>query len=98
MSPRAAWRLESLGFSKVYDYVEGKADWAVAGLPREGDKAGFNRAIDVVRRKRKAYAYRFPGTHFDVGVPAGLLKASVYAALHRDDMADDIRQWLLDAT
>ncbi|MCH8284687.1 MAG: CBS domain-containing protein [Chloroflexi bacterium] len=50
MSPRAAWRLESLGFSKVYEYVEGKADWAVAGLPREGGKAGFNRAIDVVRR------------------------------------------------
>ncbi|MCH8062083.1 MAG: UTP--glucose-1-phosphate uridylyltransferase [Chloroflexi bacterium] len=51
-------------------------------------------AIDVVRRTRRAYAYRFPGTHFDVGVPAGLLKASVYAALHRDDMAEDFRKWL----
>ena len=51
-------------------------------------------AIDVVRRTRKAYAYRFPGTHFDVGVPVGLLKASVYAALHRDDMAADFRKWL----
>ena len=50
MSPRAAWRLESLGFTKSYDYVAGKADWAAAGLPREGDKAGFNRVIDVVRR------------------------------------------------
>ncbi len=36
MSPRAAWRLESLGFSQVYDYVAGKVDWAAAGLPREG--------------------------------------------------------------
>ena len=26
MSPRAAWRLESLGFTEVYDYVDGKAD------------------------------------------------------------------------
>jgi CBS domain-containing protein len=36
MSPRAAWRLESLGFTAVYDYVAGKADWGGAGLPLEG--------------------------------------------------------------
>ena len=36
MSPRAAWRLESLGFQQVYDYVAGKADWGAAGLPLEG--------------------------------------------------------------
>ena len=50
MSPRAASRLESLGFTKVFDYVAGKADWAVAGLPREGRSAGRYRVIDVVRR------------------------------------------------
>ena len=27
MSPRAAWRLDSLGFQQVYDYVAGEADW-----------------------------------------------------------------------
>ena len=36
MSPRAAWRLESLGFTAVYDYVAGKADWFARGLPRAG--------------------------------------------------------------
>jgi Mg/Co/Ni transporter MgtE len=36
MSPRAAWRLEALGFAPVYDYVTGKADWLAAGLPTEG--------------------------------------------------------------
>jgi CBS domain-containing protein len=36
LSPRAAWRLESLGFSQVYDYVPGKTDWWSAGLPIEG--------------------------------------------------------------
>jgi CBS domain-containing protein len=39
MSPRAAWRLEGLGFEKVYDYVPGKADWLASGLPREGKLA-----------------------------------------------------------
>jgi CBS domain-containing protein len=36
MSPRAAWRLEALGFAEVYDYVGGETDWAAAGLPVEG--------------------------------------------------------------
>ena len=36
MSPRAAWRLEAAGFSPVYDYVAGKADWLAADLPYEG--------------------------------------------------------------
>src|SRR3954447_9779698 len=48
MSPRAACRLETLGFSEVYDYLPGKADWLARGLPREGEKAGERRAIDLV--------------------------------------------------
>jgi Mg/Co/Ni transporter MgtE len=36
MSPRAAWRLEALGFDDVYDYEAGKADWGAAGLARGG--------------------------------------------------------------
>src|SRR5438132_1438739 len=43
MSPRAAWRLERLGFGEVYDYAAGKADWAAAGLPVEGDEAATPR-------------------------------------------------------
>lgn len=39
MSPRAASRLESLGFREVYDYAAGKADWFAAGLPIEGETA-----------------------------------------------------------
>src|SRR3954470_24199577 len=39
MSPRAACRLETLGFSDVYDYVGGKAEWLAYGLPREGENA-----------------------------------------------------------
>jgi len=39
MSPRAAWRLETLGFKDVYDYVDGKKDWFESGLPLEGEVA-----------------------------------------------------------
>ena len=50
MSPRAAWRLESLGFENVYDYEAGKQDWAATGLPIEGTQAALTRAADVARR------------------------------------------------
>jgi Mg/Co/Ni transporter MgtE len=50
MSPRAAWRLESLGFREVYDYVDGKLDWMAAGLPTEGTNAEHPRAGDLARK------------------------------------------------
>jgi predicted transcriptional regulator len=50
MSPRAAWRLEGLGFERVYDYVPGKAAWFAAGLPREGKLASIPTVGDVARR------------------------------------------------
>ena len=37
MSPRAACRLETLGFADVHDYVAGKVDWLAHDLPAEGD-------------------------------------------------------------
>lgn len=50
MSPRAAWRLETLGFRDVSDYVDGKLDWMAAGLPTEGTNAERPRAADVARK------------------------------------------------
>ena len=44
-----------------------------------------------------ARAYRFEGEHHDVGTPLGMLKASISAALRRDDLADDLREWLARA-
>ena len=38
-SPRAARRLEALGYGNVYDYEEGKQDWIGAGLPTESGVA-----------------------------------------------------------
>jgi CBS domain-containing protein len=49
MSPRAACRLETLGFEHVYDYVPGKADWLARGLATEGEHAGTPRAGQLAR-------------------------------------------------
>lgn len=34
-SPKAASRMEELGYQQVYDYEAGKTDWKEAGLPVE---------------------------------------------------------------
>jgi CBS domain-containing protein len=49
MSPRAAWRLESIGFTHVYDYVAGKADWGSFGLPLEGTADHRTRVASLSR-------------------------------------------------
>lgn len=51
-------------------------------------------ALDTLRARQGAYAYEFGAVHFDAGVPIGMLKASIYAALKRNDMAGELREWL----
>jgi predicted transcriptional regulator len=50
MSPRAAWRLETLGFEEVYDYVAGKVDWLAAGWPSEGKAADVTKVATLADR------------------------------------------------
>jgi hypothetical protein len=49
MSARAAWRLEQLGFERVYDYVPSKVDWFACGMPRAGKAASVPWAGDIAR-------------------------------------------------
>jgi hypothetical protein len=50
MSPRAASRLESIGFEQVCDYVAGKADWGSAGLALEGAQGSETRGRPRLHR------------------------------------------------
>jgi CBS domain-containing protein len=50
VSPRAAWRLETLGFNEVYDYEGGKMDWMAFWLPWEGSTRAEPRLGDLVHR------------------------------------------------
>src|SRR5579859_327861 len=45
MSPRAAWRLEQLGFGAVYDYTAGKVDWLAAGKLTDGPGPSAPRVV-----------------------------------------------------
>src|SRR5213080_2784595 len=72
MSPRAAWRLESIGFTRVYDYVAGKADWGSFGLPLEGQRDSSTRV----------------GAHLQTDVPTCTLDESVPDVCERLRAAD----------
>src|SRR5262249_62059444 len=65
--PRAAWRLESIGFTRVYDYVAGKADWGSFGLPLEGRRQSGTRV----------------GAHLQTDVPTCALDESLPAGRER---------------
>jgi CBS domain-containing protein len=73
MSPRAAWRLEALGFDPVYDYVAGKADWLAHGLPIEGTRAAVPRAGDLLDTEPPTCA---PGE--DLATAAAAVESSRY--------------------
>lgn len=50
MSPRAACRLATLGFTRVHDYAPGKVEWFAHGLPGEGTRADQPTAGSLARR------------------------------------------------
>ncbi len=62
--------------------------------PGAGGEIQLTDAIAALLPTQTAHAYEFPGVHFDVGTPLGLLKASAYDALRRPDTAADFRRWL----
>jgi predicted transcriptional regulator len=49
MSPRAASRLEALGFERVYHFVGGKTEWIEHGLPTTGEGPFLLLAGQVLR-------------------------------------------------
>jgi len=51
-------------------------------------------AIAALIPTSDVYAYRFPGDHFDVGVPAGMLEAAIHLALTRPEMAPRLRRYI----
>lgn len=64
--------------------------------PGAGEEIWLADGIAALLKSHRGTAYRFPGELFDTGVPGGLLKASIRAALDRDDLSDDIRAYIRD--
>ena len=107
MSPRAACRLEALGFEHVFDYMPGKVDWLARGLPREGTRAAEPRAVDFahhdivtchlrdriapVRERVNASPYGFAFVVSGGGVLLGRLRKAALEG-DADAVAEDVME------
>ncbi len=90
MSPRAACRLATLGFTQVYDYVPGKVDWLARNQPVEGTDADTEtigrhlrqevataRPEETIAQVRARSAHRFALVTTADGTLLGRLRAAV---------------------
>ena len=71
----------------VFDALEGGSPGAIGEIQ-------LTDAISTLLSTQNVYAYRFPGEHFDVGTPLGLLKASVHSALRTEEISLELREWI----
>jgi Mg/Co/Ni transporter MgtE len=106
LSPRAACRLATLGFSRVYDYTPGKVDWLAHGLPGEGLRANdptagslarhdvANSPLDAstghVRRAIADSPYGYALILSPGGVVLGRVRKSALETLADDDPIDTV--------
>jgi UTP--glucose-1-phosphate uridylyltransferase len=70
--------------------------------PGAGGEIQLSDALAAMAREGRVVAYRYRGTRWDTGDPAGLLKSSIRYALARQDLRDDVlafmRQMLASAS
>jgi CBS domain-containing protein len=108
MSPRAAWRLEALGFEHVYDYAAGKADWLARGLPREGANTAVPHVgellesdpptcrpddrLPVLRTKLERSRYGFLLVVNERHVVSGRLRRSAFQGIDADVTAETLME------
>ena len=108
MSPRAACRLLTLGFTEVYDYVAGKLDWLARNLPVEGTAVetatiGQHLRTDVptarpdepvaeVRTRVAASPDSFALVTSSDGVLLGRLRASALADSDPEQLAAEVME------
>lgn len=62
--------------------------------PGVGGEIQLTDALSQLIQSQSIYGYKFPGMHFDVGTPIGLLKASTFLALNQKEYEKEFREWL----
>ena len=82
MSPRAACRLETLGFTAVYDYTAGKADWLARirrCAPAPWRACAPDETVAIARQRVAASGEDRCVVTFGAGVVLGVLDQSALA-------------------
>lgn len=64
--------------------------------PGAGDEIQLTDAIDRLMDRQAVYAYDFEGERYDVGDKFGFIKATIDFSLKREDLGEQVRQYLLN--
>lgn len=108
MSPRAAWQLEAIGFTDVYDYVNGKVEWMLGGQPTEGTGPHFAMAGEAATRERlhtcvlhstvreSAHAMEQSGDTFCLVLNDQEVVLGRLRQKHRDAASDDLVEQVME--
>lgn len=51
-------------------------------------------ALDSLLKKEPVYAYQYEGDRYDTGQPLGLIKASIALGLEREDIGQELREYI----
>jgi CBS domain-containing protein len=94
LSARAAWRLETLGFANVFDYMPGKIDWLAYGLPVEGEQktspmliarmkrdfpqCGLSDAVGEAKRRAEQLGFGICPVVNEKGIVFGLIREDTW--------------------
>ena len=62
--------------------------------PGAGGEIQLTDALKSLSREEAMYAYEFEGTRYDVGDKLGFIKATIEYALRREELAEDLIQYL----
>lgn len=64
--------------------------------PGAGGEIQLTDAIDRLMDRQAVYAYDFEGQRYDVGDKFGFIKATIDFALNREDLGNQVRDYLLN--
>ncbi|BAB07371.1 UTP--glucose-1-phosphate uridylyltransferase GalU [Halalkalibacterium halodurans] len=64
--------------------------------PGAGGEIQLTDAIKVLNESQVVLAYNFDGVRYDVGDKFGFIKATIDLALQRDDLSEDVAQYIKD--
>ncbi|WP_078555851.1 UTP--glucose-1-phosphate uridylyltransferase GalU [Bacillus alkalicellulosilyticus] len=65
--------------------------------PGAGNEIQLTDAIKVLNESQAVLGYNFDGKRYDVGDKLGFIKATMDFALQRDDLSDDVAQYIKEA-
>jgi UTP--glucose-1-phosphate uridylyltransferase len=62
----------------------------------DGSELQLTDAINELNKRQAVLAYNFEGTRYDVGDKIGFIKATIDFAMQREDIREDVQQYLKD--